>query len=240
MEYRERTYRNKVSTGHLASFHITVKETDLFISADRDFSELALTSVHTCRKYIEDYIRYRPQFLSSLAPIEADDHAPRIVRKMIEASQKSGVGPMAAVAGAVAQYVGEEILQYSENVIVENGGDIFLKIDGDEVRVGIFAGPSVLSHKISLRIQAGRTPLGICTSSGTVGHSLSLGKADAVCVTARSASLADAAATFIGNHITGGRDIRHGLDIGSAIEDILGIVIIVGDKLGAWGDIEFI
>jgi len=239
MEYRERTYRNKVSKGHLTSFHITVKETDLFISADRDFSDLALTSVHTCRKYIEDYIRNRAEFFTSLEPIATDAQAPGIIRQMIEASQKSGVGPMAAVAGAVAQYVGEEILQYSENVIVENGGDIFLKIDEDEARVGIFAGPSALSHKISLRIHANRTPLGICTSSGTVGHSLSLGKADAVCVTAYSASLADAAATSIGNHVTCERDIRNGLNFGSSIEDILGIVIVAGDKLGAWGDIEF-
>jgi len=238
MQYSERTYRNKVSKGHLATFHVKVKETDLYVSADNDYKDLALESVYKFRRDIEEYIKQRPIFLNSLTPIEKDEFAPAIIRDMIEASRISGVGPMASVAGAVAQYVGTDLLQFSDNVIVENGGDIFLNFVEDDARVGIFAGESPLSYKISLRIKAEDTPIGICTSSGTIGHSLSLGKADAVCVTSKSASLADAAATFIGNCVKGEGDIRKALDAGSQIEGILGVLIIVKDKLGAWGSIE--
>jgi len=236
--YRERTYRNKISKGYLTTFHVRVKETDLYISADNDFKDLALESVYQHRRHVEEYIEYRPIFLNSLTPIEKDEFAPAIIRDMIEASRISGVGPMASVAGAVAQYVGTDLLQFSDNVIIENGGDIYLRLVDNDTHVGIFAGGSPLSYKITLRIKAEDTPIGICTSSGTVGHSLSLGTADAVCVMSKSAPLADAAATFIGNYVKGEGDIKKALDAGAQIEGILGVLIIVKDKLGAWGSIE--
>lgn len=240
MDYRERTYRNKVSKGTLTSFHLQVKETDLYISADRNLDHYARNSVYKQRKYLEEYIRYHPAFLNSMVPVDRDDFAPPIIQDMIEASIISGVGPMAAVAGAIAHYVGEELLQHSRNVIVENGGDIFLRCVDNEARVALFAGESPLSYSISLRIKPEDTPMGICTSSGTVGHSLSLGIADAVCVTSKSTSLADAVATYLCNLVKGEGDIKKVLDLGFQIKGVLGIIIILNDKLGAVGAVELI
>ncbi|MBT8489960.1 MAG: UPF0280 family protein [Deltaproteobacteria bacterium] len=238
MDYRERTYRNKVSKVTLTSFPLQVKETDLYISADRNLDSIARKSVYKYRKYIEEYILHHPSFLNSLIPVDRDDFAPPVIQDMIEASIISGVGPMAAVAGAIAQYVGTELLLYSRNVIVENGGDIFLKCVDNDARVALFAGESPLSYKISLRIKPEDTPIGICTSSGTVGHSLSLGIADAVCVTSKSTALADAAATYLCNLVKGENDIKKVLDLGFRIKGVLGIVIIINDKIGAVGAVE--
>jgi len=238
MIYRERTYRNSVAAHDLASFHVSVRETDLYISADQDLSELALTSVIKHRNYLESYIKRHPEFLKSLLPVPGDRLAPGIVRDMIEAGIAAQVGPMAAVAGAMAQFVGKDLLFRCENVIVENGGDIFMKTL-TERRVSIFAGESPLSQKVILRIMAADMPLGICTSSATVGPSLSFGRADAVCVLSPSASLADAAASRIGNQVKKHDDIKKALDLGSEIPGIKGIVIIMGKMMGAWGQIQF-
>lgn len=239
MEYRERTYRHNILKNNLTSFHVSVRETDLFISSDRDLTKVALHSVFRYRKFIETYIACHPLFLTSLNPIRRDDLAPPIIRDMLEASRTADVGPMAAVAGAIAQYVGCDLIEETRNVIVENGGDIFLNSE-NEVRVGIFAGESPLSYKVALKIKPEEMPLGICTSSGTVGHSLSFGSADAVCVSSRSAPLADAAATSICNLVKGERDIKKALEAGAKINGVLGIVIILNDKLGACGAVELV
>jgi len=148
------------------------------------------------------------------------------------------VGPMASVAGAIAQYVGIDCLEYSENVIVENGGDIYMNILNNSVIIGVYAGKSPLSYKVRLKIRAENTPLGICTSSGRVGHSLSFGNADAVCVVSKSAILSDAAATYLCNLVQNDDDIERVLDIGVTIDGVIGLVIINEDKLGVRGEIE--
>jgi ApbE superfamily uncharacterized protein (UPF0280 family) len=99
------------------------------------------------------------------------------VREMADATREVGVGPMAAVAGAIAESVGKELLPYSDEVIVENGGDIFLKTSKERF-IGVYAGKSKFTKKIAFSILPDETPLGVCTSSGTVGHSLSFGYAD--------------------------------------------------------------
>ena len=146
---------------------------------------------------------------------------------------------MAAVAGAMAELVGKKLLDFSPEVIVENGGDIFMKISKRR-RIGIFAGNSPFTDKLALEIDPGETPLGICTSSGTVGPSLSLGSTDATIVTSRSAALADAAATAVGNLVKMADDVQGALDYGKGIKGVRGIVIIVGDKMGAWGEIKLV
>jgi hypothetical protein len=144
---------------------------------------------------------------------------------------------MASVAGAIAEFVGTELLDLSPEIIVENGGDIYLKSSGKRL-VGIYAGQSPLTGKIGLEINGTDTPLGICTSSGTVGHSLSYGKADAVIVLSKSATLADAAATAIGNLIKQPSDIPSGIELAKGIEGILGVIIIKGDNTGLWGKVK--
>ncbi|MGZ6291188.1 MAG: UPF0280 family protein [Syntrophales bacterium] len=239
MNYEERTYRNRVFQNSLTSFHLCVRETDLLIHCDTDLSQKALESVYIYRRFIESYINRYPYFLTSLAPIQDDDVAPPIVRAMLQASLAANVGPMAAVAGAISEYVARELLKMSQNVIVENGGDIYLKCE-KEVRVGVFAGNSPLTYKISLLLKPEQMPIGVCTSSGTVGHSLSFGRADAVCVLSKSSTMADAAATAIGNLVKEKRDIRIALEKGMKIQGVLGCLIVIGEHFGVIGDIELI
>ncbi len=238
-EYRERKYRNLLLGQDLVSFEVQVKETDLFIRARRDLRETAYQSILRYRFQLEQYILDRPEFVRSLVPLEDDEFAPPIVRRMLWAGRLAGVGPMASVAGAMAEAVGQDLLRESSEVMVENGGDIFLR-STEEVKVGIFAGSSPLSLRVGLRIQGSEQPRGVCTSSGTVGPSLSFGVADAVCVLARSAALADAAATAVGNLIGSPADLENGLAKAQALEGVSGVVIILGEKLAAWGDVELL
>jgi uncharacterized protein len=191
------------------------------------------------RGYIENYIKRYPEFARTLEPWRVSSFEPVIIGDMAVAGEKAGVGPMAAVAGAIAEHVGIDLLQYSREVVVENGGDIFLKSDVPVI-VGIFAGKSRLSLRMGLRIESAGKPISICTSSGTVGHSLSLGKADAVCVVSESCCLADAAATSIGNRVKSKAHIQQAVDFGKLIEGVKGIVVIIEDEVGIWGDLKVV
>jgi ApbE superfamily uncharacterized protein (UPF0280 family) len=146
---------------------------------------------------------------------------------------------MAAVAGALAARVGRRLAPLSPEVIVENGGDLFLAIT-QPATVALFAGKSPLSHRVGLSLDPALSPLGVCTSSATVGHSLSFGRADAACVLAQSAALADAAATALGNRVQGPESIAPSIEWVASLPDILGAVVVVGEKLGAWGRVELV
>ena len=235
--YEPRTYRHWVKGKDLISFNVVVKETDLYIRTTTNLKRKAYKLVTKYRDAVERYIERYPAFLTSVEPLSAGDDAPPIVRSMLESAGKVGVGPMASVAGAIAEFVGNELLASSPEVIVENGGDIYLKSLRKRL-IGIYAGKSPLTGKIGLEINGKDTPLGICTSSGTVGHSLSYGKADAVVVLAKSATLADAAATAIGNLISEPGDIPSGIEFAKGIEGLKGMIIIKDDKVGFWGEIK--
>lgn len=237
--YQERFYRTTVKSSNLKSFRACVRETDLFILADTDLSELAIKSIIKYRSLIESYINLKPIFFDSLIPIESDNFAHNILKDMIKASTLANVGPMASVAGAIAEFVAKDLLLSSKNIIVENGGDIFIKTNFD-VKVGVFAGNSPLSNKLKIKISKEDMPLAVCTSSGTVGHSLSFGNADAVCVLSRSASLADATATAMCNIVKDKSDIKKALDFGCNIEGVLGALIIIDNYLGLRGRIEIV
>jgi uncharacterized protein len=224
----------------LACFQVVVKETDLFVQADVDLKDQTRDLILTARGYLESHILQYPNFLTTLRPWPDSGPAPEIVRAMIAAGNKTGVGPMAAVAGAVAEFVGRGLRRLSREVMVENGGDVFLAL-AQTATIGIFAGRSPFSMRIGLRLPCFYPePIAVCTSSGTIGHSLSLGKADAVSVVARSGALADAAATAIANRIQAPADISGALEFGRAIPGLLGIVAIAGEDLGAWGEVELV
>ncbi|MFC2019979.1 UPF0280 family protein [Chloroflexota bacterium] len=235
--YEPRTYRHWIKDRDLTSFSVVVKETDLLVRAQANLEREARRLVIRYRRQLEIYIRQYPSFLTSLEPIPFDDSAPHIVQLMLTAATKTGVGPMAAVAGAIAELVGNELSVLSPEIIIENGGDIYLKSSRKRV-VGIYAGKSPLSGKIGLEISGRDTPLGICTSSGTVGHSLSYGQADAVMVLAKAAALADAAATAIGNLIISPTDIPRGIELAQDIGGLKGVVIIKDDRMGLWGKVK--
>jgi len=235
--YQPRTYRHWVKDKDLVAFKVTVKETDLYIRARADLKSQARRLALKYRRILEEYIEGHPSFLTSLEPVAVEKDAPPLVAGMAEAAQKAGVGPMAAVAGAIAEAVGSELLAFSPEVIVENGGDIYLKSLKQRL-IGIYAGKSPLTGRVGLEIEAKDTPLGVCTSSGTVGHSLSYGKADAVIVLSPSTALADAAATAIGNRILKPSDIPGGIEFARSIKGLKGIVIIQGEQVGAWGEVK--
>lgn len=235
--YEKRTYRNLIRTDELVRFEVIVKETDLLISALRDLSYEARDSILKYRHQIESYIEINPRFKTSLIPLEEEIGLPEIIKKMVRASRIAGVGPMAAVAGAIAESVYDDLHHLSNELIIENGGDIYLCSSKERI-VGIYAGQSPLSLKIGIIIPPEDTPLGICTSSTTVGHSLSFGNADAISIISKSASFSDAVATYIGNLVKRKEDIKSALEIGKNIEGVLGIIIIFGEDIGVWGNIK--
>ncbi len=237
--YQKRTYRKLARKDNLVHFKIVVKETDLFIQTLTSLPDVTKELVMRYRGYVESYISYFPEFARTLIPWESNKPAHRIIVDMIEAGKKAGVGPMAAIAGAISEYTGKGLLEHSDEVIVENGGDLFIKTNTPLIS-GIFAGESTLSMRIGICIDSTEKPISVCTSSGTIGHSLSHGKADAVCVISDSGCIADAAATSIGNHVKSSIDIQSAIDFGKQIDCVNGIVIIIEDKIGMWGDVDIV
>jgi ApbE superfamily uncharacterized protein (UPF0280 family) len=237
--FENRTYRKQHQKKGLISFDITVKETNLNIQAQSNLTDMAIKTALTYRNYIESYINLYPQFETSLVPLKSPGPAPAIIDDMIEAASIADVGPMAAVAGAVAQYTGNALLEHSTEVLVENGGDIFVQSDTETI-FGVYAENSPFNLTTGIRVGKKNKAYGICTSSGTLGHSKSFGNADAVTVLSYSCPLADASATALGNMVNKTSDIEKTIEKGKAIPGILGIVIIKGESIGLWGDLELV
>ena len=244
MVYEERTYRKDFRQTDLTHFQIIIKETDLDIGIPKKnyTSELVRLAQEITVKYrlqLEDYIKTHKEFLSSLEPVQLTPFAPSIAIQMADAAKAAGVGPMAAVAGAMAEAVGTELSGHSGDIIIENGGDIYLRTKKKR-RIGIFAGQSPFSGKIALEILPELSPLGICTSSGTVGHSLSFGKADAAIILSGDAALADTVATATGNLVQKPDDVQTALEFAANIPGIIGIVVIKDNRMAAWGKIKIL
>ncbi len=244
MSYEPRLYRKTNSRPGLRYFSVEYLETDLWIGVDEKtfFPELPaelLDAVRELRHSLDRYGARQPSFLTSFSPVGLLPDAPPLAHVMAEAAFRADVGPMAAVAGAFAQEIGELLLRryWAREVIVENGGDIFLNTRSDAM-VGIFAGKSPLSQKLALRIPTRLMPLGVCTSAGTVGPSVSLGNTDATVTLAASTALADACASNLGNRVKTAADVEPALAAARELPGLLGCVIILGEQLGAWGDVE--
>ncbi len=239
MKYEERTYRSLINKDNLVLYHVRIGESDLFISSDTNLTDQALKSLAKHRYALETYIKSHPDFRTTLSPFPEDELAPVIIREMLNKSKTCGVGPMAGVAGAISEFVGYDLMTQTQNLIIENGGDIFIKT-ANRLTVSVFAGESALSYKVNFVVKPEDSPLGVCTSSATVGPSLSFGRADAVCVISKSATLADAAASAIGNRVKSKNDIKTALKFGIKIPGVSGIIIICGKDMGAIGQVEFV
>lgn len=237
--FNNRTYRRHNRKKGLVSFDITVKETNLNIQAQTDLTDIAIKAALNCRNYIETYIKLFPDFATSLVPLKHSDTAPEIIRNMIKAGELTGTGPMASVAGIVSEHTGQALLSHSKEVIVENGGDIFIKSNSETIFT-IYAENTTFSMTYGIRVEKRDQPYGICTSSGTLGHSKSFGNADAVTVLSTSCSIADAAATSLANRIKTKKDIQKAIDAGKAIPEVQGIVIIKEENIGLWGDLKIV
>lgn len=234
MVFEPRTYRRAVEPSGLVTFEVVVRETDLQIAARSDLSALATELAEEARAQIEGFISNHPFFAETFAPFEVPGEAPAIVREMAAAGMHASVGPMAAVAGAVAEHVARGLAERSDEVIVENGGDVYL-IGGTERIIRLHAGASPLSDKVGMVIDAATLPVAVCTSSSTVGPSVSLGRADAACVIARSGALADAVASALGNRVHSAADVHRAVDAVKSIPGVLGVVVVCDEALGAWG-----
>jgi ApbE superfamily uncharacterized protein (UPF0280 family) len=234
--YQERTYRHWVRSDDLVPSHVCQNESDLYVLAEADVTSAAGDLLKEVRRDLEAYIRRDEKFRTAFEPYEPAYDAPLIARRMAAAAARYGVGPMASVAGAVAESVGERL---EGDAIVENGGDIFVRC-GRRLVFTLYAGEeSPFSGRLRFSPSVDG-PFGVCTSSGTVGHSKSFGRADAVCVIARDTAVADAAATALCNRVERTADVDQVVEAAAEDEDILGIIAVMGERLGIWGNVEIV
>ena len=239
-KYQKRFYRDWVNTGDLHLMHIIARETYLQILTNKPVpKEFIEERIRQYRWDIENYISRDRRFLVSLKPVPVELTAPPIIKAMADAAKLANVGPMATVAGAIAESIGRDLLKAGyKDTIIENGGDIFLKSRKSRA-IGIYAGKSKLWNKLRLKIKPKDMPLGVCTSSGTIGHSLSFGCADSVIIISKNTALADAVATATGNLVKTKKDLQKAIDFARAIKGISGVVIIIKNNMVSWGSVEF-
>lgn len=189
------------------------------------------------RAILEDYIRRDPHFQHSLQPVPVSADAPEVARRMARAAGAVGVGPMAAVAGAMAQLAAEAALSAgADEVIVDNGGDIYLQTVGPVI-IGLYPGASGQIGRLAFSLESSDTPLSICSSSGKMGHSLSLGQCDLATVVAKDGALADAAATLAANLVKAVADVEPVLNHMVSIEGVSGLLIVKDGHVGLAGKI---
>jgi hypothetical protein len=238
MDYTLRYYRDWAGSDDLTTFEVAQRQTDLQIRAHSDLSRVALKLVKRLRADVESYADAHPGFIESLVAWPDDPAAPPVVREMLVATRAYAVGPMAAVAGAIAEAVGRELLKSSPEVIVENGGDVFLFMNRP-VTLMLYSGEeSPFNRRVLVKLNAPGQPRGVCTSSAKVGPSLSFGETDAVLTIAENAAVADAAATALGNLVRRPEDVAGVLELEQARGVLRGAVITIGQTLGAYGEVE--
>ena len=242
--FEERTYRSQFNTGRFTGFEVKHLETDLWIgvnpaSFDEKMKELALEKIRNLRTIFDKYIEKEPFFKKSLKPFQPSEIAPVEAVEMAVAAEKAGVGPMAAVAGLFAREVGKVIREnFSvKELLIENGGDIYLLLQ-NEMLLSVFAGESILSQRIGIIVPASDDAFGICTSAGTVGPSISYGKADAVVVVCKDVLLADALSTSLGNLVKSPDHVEKVINKAEKYPEILTLLIICEDKIGIKGENE--
>jgi hypothetical protein len=234
-----RFYRTFSSSERWESYRVRVESTDLYIRTQGNHALWIQKKVCELRTVLTRHIQRHPRFLESLTPVPRVRGMHPMLTAMHRASELAGTGPMAAVAGAVAQWVGSGLQTWSREVIVENGGDIYLCLQ-EAGTMSLYAGASRLSGAIGLSLKPSQTPVAVCTSSGTVGHSYSLGRADAATIVSRDACLADAVATGAANLVGSEQDLEKALAYALDIPGVLGAVLILGDNLAAQGDVQLV
>lgn len=239
-----RFYREQMNGGRFKSFTCKYLETDIWVGVDegsyrREMKNFVIDVIKKLRNEIEEFMYRDKRFRDSISPYDCTAEYEGIVKEMFRSACRAGVGPMASVAGAFAREVGNALeSEYrTKEVLVENGGDIYLKIMEPAV-MSIYAGESEFSNRIGLKIKPDNKFLGVCTSSSTVGHSLSYGMADAVVVICRDVILADAYATSYCNEVKKEEDIERILLESKKVDEILGMVVVMNEKMGIRGKYE--
>ncbi len=214
--------------------HFEHKETIVTILCEEKYILIGEDRLMQCRKILEDYIRKYPQFGTTHKPYEPIREADELILRMCSESARARVGPMASVAGTFALESLTAMLEAgAEEAVVDNGGDIALQIR-EPVTISIYAGNSQI-RDLAFVIEPGDKPLGICTSSGTVGHSFSYGKADAAIVISHNVTLADAVATALGNRVHTKTDFKECFQFLEKLNEIKGAMVIVQNEVALWG-----
>jgi uncharacterized protein len=230
-------YRVLVDSSDKYSWKVKYKYTDLLIVSSKDISLKISPVLFDFYKIIEKFIESHPSFVKTFNPFAAGNDFPDIIKKMCRQSAIFNVGPMASVAGAVCEYIADELSKNNSYLVIENGGDIFIKSPKDIV-VGLFVKNKYFKDNLKIKIKKNILPCGIASSSGTLGHSLSLGKADLAAVICRSAILADSAATAICNMVNTKNDVEKVINHFKCFKEIEGLVLIKDDKIGLYGNLE--
>ena len=211
----------------------TWKDTNLRVACEA--FDLVTRTVVAERKLLERYIGRHPEFQTALVPVILLEDAPEVALRMAAAADLTGLGPMASVAGTLAQMGVEAAMAAGcREAIVENGGDIFIHSDTN-VTIGIYAGNNAIGNRLAFRIAPADLPLSLCSSSSKMGHSLSFGQCDLATVVAKDGALADSAVTLVCNLITTEHDLTPVLNDVGAIPGIDGIFAVKNGKIGMWG-----
>lgn len=208
---------------------LTIGESKVHLKSDTKAAiTVAEVEIRRHRQELTDYIREHPDFQYALEPVEVPSEAPRVVRIMAGASRKASVGPMAAVAGALADLALEAMRKSgAKTAVVEDGGEIAVFTD-QPITIEVLSSSLELSGKFGFCITREDCPIGIATSSSKTGHAISFGEADSVTVVADDAALADAAATAVCNSVVGvdiEKSIQKGLEKTKAIKGVRGAII---------------
>ncbi len=217
--------------------HFSFRETITTILADREEDiAAAREAMLAARVDLESFIAIDPFFKITYDPVPVPAGAPLVVRRMAAAGIEAGVGPMAAVAASIA-WVGVEAMQKNGASfgLIDNGGDITVFSDR-EVRIGIHAGCSPSSDKFAFILSPQKEIYGICTSSATVGPSVSFGKSDAVVCFSRNPAKADAWATALCNWLTP-ETFAEDVSTSSSLD---GVYAVAGEWVGKWGSLPLI
>jgi hypothetical protein len=222
------------------TFQVVLEQTDLFVTAAKDLAGPMLDYVRGLRGELKSFMLLTPGFRESLVPVPAPQGAPDIARLMARAAAAANVGPMAAVAGAFAQMVADRFRAESPDIIVENGGDIYMHSTRD--RVAALLGDPETGARLGVQLSRRDFPLSLCASSATIGPSLSLGKGELVVVRSKSGAFADAAATALANLIDSGDDLDLVLARAQKLAPLglEGVFAQAGGRLGVWGKMELV
>ncbi len=259
----QRQYRERcgVRSGEEA-FQLVLGESDLRIIADvpqgesvHGLAKAMLKTLEQLRADIQSWARLYPEFQKSLAPLDAPSKAPEIVRRMYDGASLAGVGPFAAVAGTVAHMLAEAHSAVIPNLIIENGGDVYMfstkervvallaepePAQNDLVQLSAEQGGPSIPTLLGLRFEAKDFPLALCASSATIGHSLSLGRGELAVVRAVDGATADAVATALGNRLRGASSVQQALDFGQSIKGVEGLFVQCDAHMGIWGQMELV
>jgi len=227
----------RTSPGNYNSFTVTYKNANIFASCDADIEREIKKLLPEIYDTVENYAAQNPSFLKSFIPLEKDENAPEIIRQMLDAAFEAKTGPMASVAGAIAEALVMNVVEKFETLIIENGGDIFLYSVND-VTCGFYTGTDF--DNFGIFIKKSFMPCGISSSSAKIGHSLSFGASTLATVISRSGAAADAFATSLANKIRSEDTLKNAVNECAVEKNVIGCAGIFKKKIAFAGDIEFV